>query len=68
MTLTTNPDLYTFDRVPDYRKYGFQIGLADSVYDGAPIELTAFLGDSPLVIENYYLNYPRAIVIECVRS
>ena len=75
---------------------------------GAPIELTAFLGDDSLVIQNYYLpieayeealrdagfrnveihmpelswpesadeggywndylNYPPAIVIECVRS
>jgi len=109
VTITTNPDLYAFEQVPDYRKYGFQIKLADTAYDGAPIELTAFLDDAPLVIENYYLpieayesafhdagfrdfvvhmpelspapeagdegdywddylNYPPAIVIECVRS
>lgn len=109
VTLTTNPDLYTFERVPDYRKYGFRIKLAETAFEGAPIELTAFVGDASLVIENYYLpidayesalheagfrefvvhlpelspapeaadegdfwddylNYPPAIVIECVRA
>lgn len=109
VTITTNPDLYAFEQVPDYRKYGFQIKLVDTAYDGAPVELTAFLDDGPLIIENYYLpieayesafhdagfrdfavhmpelsptpeagdegdywddylNYPPAIVIECVRS
>lgn len=109
VTLTTNPGLYTFGRVPDYRKYGFQIKLADAAFEGAPIELTAFVDGAPLVIENYYLpiaayeaalrqagfhdfvvhvpelaaapqgedegdfwddylNYPPAIVIECVRD
>ncbi len=55
VTITTNPDLYAFERVPDYRKYGFQIKLADTAHDGAPIELWTSLDDSPLVIENYYL-------------
>ncbi|MBX7434605.1 class I SAM-dependent methyltransferase [Mycobacterium sp. Y57] len=55
VTLTTNPDLYHFDRVPDYRKYGFRIRLADAAAEGAPIELTVTAGDSGLVIENYYL-------------
>ncbi|MDY6995762.1 MAG: class I SAM-dependent methyltransferase [Actinomycetota bacterium] len=55
VTLTTNPDLYTFDRVPDYGKYGFRVALADSVFDGAPIELTVNAGDSGVAIENYYL-------------
>ncbi len=55
VTLTTNPDLYTFEQVPDYRKYGFQIKLAETAFEGAPIELTVFLDDASLVIENYYL-------------
>ena len=42
VTITTNPNLYAFEQVPDYRKYGFQITLADQAVDGAPIELTAF--------------------------
>lgn len=109
VTLTTNPALYEFEQIPDYRKYGFQIRLDETVHEGASIELTAFLGDDSLVIQNYYLpieayeealrdagfhnveihmpelspgpestdeggywndylNYPPAIVIECVRS
>lgn len=55
VSITTNPDLYAFEQVPDYRKYGFQITLAEKASDGAPIELTALLDDGPLVIENYYL-------------
>lgn len=55
VTLTTNPELYTFEQVPDYRKYGFQIRLADETFEGAPIELTAFIEDTSFVIENYYL-------------
>jgi len=55
ITLTTNPNLYWFGQVPDYSKYGFRITLADSAFEGAPIELTVFLDDSSLVIENYYL-------------
>ncbi len=64
VTITTNPDLYAFDQVPDYRKYGFQIELADTACDGAPIELTVFLDDAALVIDNYYLPieaYERAL-------
>ncbi|WP_235870734.1 class I SAM-dependent methyltransferase [Rhodococcus xishaensis] len=109
VTITTNPDLYSFGQVPNYRKYGFEIELAESVFEGAPIQLTALLGDSPLVIDNYYLpidayesafrdagfrdfavhmpelspapeagdegdywddylNYPPAVVMECVRE
>ena len=54
-TLTTNPDLYHFDR-HDYRKYGFEMRLADHAHEGAPIVWTIHLedGDS-FEIENYYL-------------
>lgn len=55
VSITTNPDLYAFEHVPDYTKYGFQIALAEKVFDGAPIQLTALLDDGPLTIENYYL-------------
>ena len=55
VTLTTNPGLYDFRPLPDYRKYGFEVQLADRVFEGAPIRLTFHLDDSSLEIENYYL-------------
>jgi toxoflavin synthase len=55
VTLTTNPDLYTFAQLPDYRKYGFQLELAETVFEGAPIKWITPLADASLVIENYYL-------------
>jgi ubiquinone/menaquinone biosynthesis C-methylase UbiE len=55
VTLTTNPDLYSFETTPDYRKYGFELRLEDSVYEGAPIVWTINLDDSSFEIENYYL-------------
>lgn len=54
VTLTTNPHLYSF-KIPDYRKYGFDIKVADRVYEGAPILWTIHLDDSSFEIENYYL-------------
>ncbi len=107
VTLTTNPDLYAFQPPPDYRKYGFEMHLADHAYEGAPILWKILLDDSSLEIENYYLpvsayetafrdagfrdfqvhgleldpqanddraywadmiDYPVAIVIECVKE
>lgn len=55
VTVTTNPDVYFFRPPPDYRKYGFEMTLADRVYEGAPILWTILLDDSSLEIENYYL-------------
>lgn len=55
VTLTTNPGVYSFEPRPDYRKYGFEIALADHAYEGAPIQWTIDLGDSSMEIENYYL-------------
>jgi len=56
VTLTTNPELYFFDPLPDYSKYGFEVRLADSVFDGAPITWTINLDDeTSFEIENYYL-------------
>jgi toxoflavin synthase len=55
VTVTTNPGVYDFDFVPDYRKYGLEMALADHVFDGAPISFTLLLQDSTLEIENYYL-------------
>jgi toxoflavin synthase len=56
VTLTTNPELYHFARRPSYRKYGFDIDLADSVFEGAPILFTMHLDDgTSFEIENYYL-------------
>jgi toxoflavin synthase len=54
VTYTTNPDVYHFDP-PDYRKYGFDLELADHAYEGAPIDFTIDVGDSKLAIQNYYL-------------
>lgn len=107
VTFTTNPGLYHF-KATDYRKYGFEIKLADKVVEGAPITWTIHQDDTSLEIENYYipisayesafrdagftrfavhppelgpdpqagddrdfwadfLDYPPAILIECVR-
>jgi 2-polyprenyl-3-methyl-5-hydroxy-6-metoxy-1,4-benzoquinol methylase len=55
VTVTTNPGVYEFDRIPDYRKYGFEMALADRVFEGAPIDFTLLLADSTLKIANYYL-------------
>lgn len=55
VTFTTNPDLYFFKPLPPYRKFGFDVTLADQVSDGAPILFTIHLDDSSFDIENYYL-------------
>ena len=56
VTLTTNPELYTWQsHPPDYRKYGFETRLPESAYEGAPVVITLHLDDESIVIENYYL-------------
>lgn len=55
VTFTTNPEVYHFKSLPDYRKYGFEMKLADHVFEGAPILFTIHLEDSSFDIENYYL-------------
>lgn len=55
VTFTTNPDVYFFNPIPDYSKYGFQIKLADHLFEGAPIVWNSRLDGSDLEIENYYL-------------
>ncbi|HVX64050.1 MAG TPA: class I SAM-dependent methyltransferase [Pirellulales bacterium] len=55
VTFTSNPDVYSFQPPPDYRKYGFDMRLAERVYEGAPIIWKILLDDAPLEIENYYL-------------
>lgn len=55
VTFTTNPDVYSFEPRADYRKYGFEIQLADQVSEGAPILWTIHLDGSSLDIENYFL-------------
>lgn len=57
VTFTTNPDLYHFPVRPNYRKYGFEVTLADQVAEGAPILWTIHLADASLDIENYYLPF-----------
>jgi len=55
VTFTTNPDLYRFQPRMDYRRYGFEIQLADQASEGAPILWRIPVGDALLEIENYYL-------------
>jgi SAM-dependent methyltransferase len=54
VTYTTNPDVYFFPNA-DYRKYGFEMRLADHAYEGAPIDWVIKVGDSKFEIQNYYL-------------
>jgi SAM-dependent methyltransferase len=54
VTYTTNPNVYFFD-LPDYRKYGFTIRIADHAFEGAPIDWFIDLGDEILEIQNCYL-------------
>lgn len=57
VTLIVNPDLYSMPaHPPDYRKYGFQARLHDSVYECAPFVWTIHLDDSSIEIENYYMS------------
>ncbi len=56
VTLLTNPELYTWQsQPPDYRKYGFEVRLPESPYEGAPVVITLHMGDESIAIENYYL-------------
>ena len=54
VTYTTNPGLYFFE-LPNYRKYGFSVRIADRAFEGAPIDWSIDLGDATLEIQNYYL-------------
>jgi toxoflavin synthase len=55
VTVVGNPAVYGFDPLPDYRKYGYTLSLADHVFEGAPIKWILLLEDSTLEIENYYM-------------
>jgi ubiquinone/menaquinone biosynthesis C-methylase UbiE len=56
VTLTTNPELYTWQsQPPDYRKYGFEARLPESTYEGAPVVLTVHLDEESIAIEDYFL-------------
>ena len=55
VTLVSNPWVYDFDPLPDYRKYGFTLSLADRAFEGAPTKVILLLEDSTLEIENYYM-------------
>ncbi len=55
VTITVNPDVYHYKPLPDYRKYGFEMKLADQPYEGAPIDFTVLVGAAGLHIQNYYL-------------
>jgi toxoflavin synthase len=55
VTVVGNPAVYGFDPLPDYRKYGFTLSLADRAAEGAPTKWSLLLEDSTLEIENYYM-------------
>lgn len=55
VTITTNPDVYSFKPTPDYRKYGFEMKLAAAAVEGAPILWRNHVEGAVLDIENYYL-------------
>jgi SAM-dependent methyltransferase len=55
VTIVNNPGVYDFDPLPDYRKYGFTLSLADRAVEGAPTKTILLLQDSTLEIENYYM-------------
>ena len=55
VTITVNPEIYHFDPTPDFRKYGFDVRLEETVYEGAPMNFSVLLPDATLEIENYYL-------------
>jgi toxoflavin synthase len=55
VTVVNNPAVYGFDPLPDYRKYGFELSLADRAVEGAPTKVILLLEDSTLEIENYYM-------------
>jgi len=67
VTLTTNPALREFGREPDYRKYGFDIEVADTAAEGAPIVWTIHLDEhTSFEIENYYL--PVEVLVSSLRD
>jgi toxoflavin synthase len=55
VTVVNNPAVYGFDTLPDYRKYGFELSLADRAVEGALTKISLLLEDSTLEIENYYM-------------
>jgi toxoflavin synthase len=55
VTVVGNPAVYGFDPLPDYRKYGFTLSLADHAVEGAPTKWILQLDGSALEIENYYM-------------
>jgi 2-polyprenyl-3-methyl-5-hydroxy-6-metoxy-1,4-benzoquinol methylase len=55
VTFTTNPDVYHFSSRQNYSKYGFEVLLADTVCEGAPILWRIQQDGATLDIENYYL-------------
>jgi len=55
VTINVNPNIYHYDPRPDYRKYGFEVRLADHAYEGAPIDFTVLVGEAGLHIQNYYM-------------
>lgn len=55
VTVIANPEMYEFDSMPDYRKYGVQMSLSEHAVEGAITKVVLLLQDSTLEIENYYM-------------
>lgn len=58
VTIVNNPEVYGFDPLPDYRKYGFELSLSSHAVEGAPTKIRLLLQDSTLELENYYMPIP----------
>ncbi len=55
VTVNCNPAL-DFLNAPSYRKYGFELNVANDLREGSPITWTFFLEDGSFEIENYFLD------------
>jgi SAM-dependent methyltransferase len=55
VTVNTNPGL-DFDRLPPFRKYGFDVELEGDLAEGTPITWTFDLAGGLLRVENYHLG------------
>ncbi|MEV0945546.1 class I SAM-dependent methyltransferase [Rhodococcus sp. NPDC049939] len=56
VTVTSNPGLESFHPIPNYKKYGFEVILAELEPDGAPLQFKFDLSDSSLTLDTYHMS------------